>query len=393
MADTLSDSVAKAFDSMAPDASDGAPALQRDSGPTPAPEMEYRSEQPVSSAEEVVDDRPTVESVNKDKAQRERDEKGRFAAKDSAKGEKEPAPEEIVEPAAPEAEAAAGPSAETTGSPAEAASDRAPANWKPAAREHWSKLPAEVKQEALRVHAEVNKALQETAEARRNYSEIKEAIAPYEAAMRASGYTPARALQEYGQLNYTVHQGTGQQLGQVMAQMLAARQDPERATQAIAQAIRALNVDYDRLNSYLEDHNPGYAAQQAPIDVNAAVEQALAQRLQYVAQQKRQQEEQAFAAKNEFFEDVAPRMRAIRAADPSLSLDEAYRIACQVDPEISKVLQQRNAAKAAQETAKKAAAAKAASGVKPSPAVAVATKSGDLKSTVAAAFDAASNRR
>lgn len=381
MSDTLKESLGKAFDAAMEAETPPAP-VESAPEPSKAPVM---SEAPVPGA--VRDTTPTMESQGSGK---QRDEKGKFVASSPKPGGKQ-SPE-----SAPPADAApAGvPDPVIKSETTPAGGDlKAPANWKPAAREKWASLPPEVQAEAIRVHNEVSKTLNETAEARKAYAEIKEAIAPYEAMMRTSGYTPTKALQEYGQLNYTVYQGTSQQLAGVMASMLAAKQDPDRAAQAVAHAINMLNLNVDKISDYLGPAPQG-AQQQAPqVDVNALVNQALEARIRAAADQKRQTEEQAFAASHEFYQDVAPRMRAIRAADPALSMDDVYRIACQMDPEISKVLQQRDAAKAAQNAASAANRAKAATGPRPAPAVSVGdTKPRSLHDSVAAAFDAHSGR-
>lgn len=386
----LHDAVAAAFDSLVPDEAE-APVTPSRPEPTAPSEPQYRSEQPTVKARLVEPGQPTMESEQRKAAERARDEKGKFTKDSAAKA----APPE--KPAAPVAESqAAAPGTEPTEPTAPAAAStelKAPANWKPAAREKWGTLPPEVQAEAVRVHGEVNKAMQESAEARKAYDEIREAIRPYEAQMQAAGYTPARALQEHGQLSYTVHQGTGEQLGQLLANMAGARRDPDRAARALAQAIDTLGLDVEHVNKYLGAPQSA-PQQQQPVDINAAVEQALQARIRAAMGTKQQQEEQTFAAKHEFYQDVAPRMKAIRAADASLPLDEVYKIACQMDPEISKVLAQRDAAAKARAGIDATQRAKAATGVKPSPAVAVSgTKSRSIKDSVAAAFDAHSNNR
>jgi hypothetical protein len=89
-----------------------------------------------------------------------------------------------------------------------------------------------------------------------------------------------------------------------------------------------------------------YAPQQPPHDPRL---DALLQHLQAQAQQRQQQTEQQFAASHEFYSDVRGMMQGIKTANPGMSDEDAYNAACYAHPEVRSVLEQRSAAKRAEE--------------------------------------------
>lgn len=82
---------------------------------------------------------------------------------------------------------------------------KAPADWKPAAREEFAKLPRIVQEEAIRLHLETKKTLQDSAQSRQVADAFQRTVAPYEQLFRASGRQPIEGvnylLQTYQALN------------------------------------------------------------------------------------------------------------------------------------------------------------------------------------------------
>jgi len=115
-------------------------------------------------------------------------------------------------------------------------------------------------------------------------------------------------------------------------------------------------------------------------------------------QQKVQADMASFQQSHEFFDDVrrdmGDLMEMFHNRGVALSLDEAYDKAVKLHPEISAVLQQREAAKAAGNAQASTQRAKdASSSVRSNPAGATSAAPGDtLRGAIEAAYSAASRR-
>ena len=322
-------------------------------------------------------------------AERARDDKGRFAPKTSISEPSKPGEESATaaETAAPEpskakAEGAAPPPSVPS---AEATSPKfkPPQAWKATLREKWGTLPAEVQEEIDRREREITKSLSETAHARQFAQQFQQTIQPYEAIIRANGHHPMQTVGNLLQTAATLQLGTAQQKAAV-----------------VAQVIKGYGIDIDSLAQALEQ--PGQPAQQARPPQHqdpAAIARQVFQEQIAQAQQARQAKElETFKTSHEFFDDVRDTMAdLIEAASrrgQALSLEDAYKRAVALDPELSKVLDQRKAAEAARAQAEAAEKARAAaSSVRSSPVAAGgAPKPKDRREALAAAWDAQSSR-
>jgi hypothetical protein len=310
-------------------------------------------------------------------AERARDELGRFAPKT---GDDKPAEKPAAAPkgdangaaaaAPPAGEAKAGGADSPAAPPAAAVPEkpvetvRPPVSWKPAAREAFAKAPPEVQAEVIRREHEITKRLNEVAEPVKLAERFRQVVAPFEQSMRSKGVDP---LQVFANTLPTIqalespHPG---QRAQVIAQIIRAYLPGEQGIDLLAQTL---------------DGKAGLA--QAPVDpvaIAAQAEQRVFQRLQAqaatVAAQRQEAMLSKFATERPFFEDVRTKMGDILAArgtpNPSeQELAEVYDLACNLDPEISRILKQREAAKAVPTSIEATARARAAaSSVRSTPA-------------------------
>lgn len=267
---------------------------------------------------------------------------------------------------------------------------RAPQSWRPGAREQWAKLPPEVQQEVVRREGEVQRLLQESSEHRKVAQSFQQVVSPYMGMIQAEGQDPVKAVAG---------------LLQTAAALRTA--PPAHKAQLVAQIIDGYGVPLEAINAVLAGQAPPAAeAQPQQFDPNQLLQQAeqrIMQRFSQQAQQSRvsgatrQVQEFISSGKAEFFEDVRPQMKALLAAAAEdkveLSLEEAYNRAVWSNPELRKVLQQRE--QAAQATATQAAtqrATRAASSVKSTPAVATAPKDDSLRGTLESAWANSSGR-
>ena len=263
-----------------------------------------------------------------------------------------------------------------------------PQSWRPEVREKFAALPPEVQAEVVRREREVTTAMQEAAEARKVAETFSRVVEPYRALMTDA---PDKVVGNLLQTAAALRTGT-----------------PQMKAQMLASIIHANAVPIDLLDAALSGQAPQQQAQpQAPAfnpnDLLQQAEQRVFQRLQQQAQQsvqaKARAEAEAFinSGKAEFIEDVRPIMANLLAAAGqsgiALSLEDAYNQACMLNPDVSRVLKQReqaqqaNASQASTQRARNAAAS-----VRSSPAAPPATKPADLRSTILANWDAQSGR-
>lgn len=269
-------------------------------------------------------------------AERPRDESGRFAPKT--------APEGIVpgpKGAQPPQEAQTPPQAPESGLPTPEQArpiDRAPQAWTPAEREHWAALPDAVKQRVMTRERQIQQTLQETVEARRFSEEITKTITPYMAMIQSEGGTPVTAIAS---------------LFQTAGALRTA--PPQQKAQLVASLVKQFGIDVGMLDQALVGQGPAVD----PIEerINQRVNQAIApmqQRYQQMEQQQQyemQQHQQAAVQSVEQFINSQPYGDVVRAdmADimdyatkrgMSMSLEECYRRACMMHPQISELMGQ-----------------------------------------------------
>src|SRR3954467_6471227 len=367
-------------------------------------ESEAPPPSPVEEAPEPAASEPAAPAAEPAQGSgRVRDGKGRYA-----KGEGKPAPPEVA-PATPAPAGQGGaspvPPVVPQDAPPALPEIKAPRDWKLAAREKWAQLPREVQEEAFRNHLEVRKALDGTAELRKNFQTYQQATAPYEAMIRAEGLEPHAAI------------------GLLLQREAALRTAPMAIrAQIIAHGIRTfLGTDQQAINLLAQalDSKPGNGAAgpQAPIDPRQLIAQAkqefardLEERRNEMASQSAQGEMEAFSASHEFLDDVDPEtgwtlreeMANILEADvrahpdkqTPMPMEQAYNLACKRHSEVSKTLAQREAAKAAATKAAQAKAGRtAAAGLKNEPAGVQVRRARNDTEAAAEAYDQLANSR
>ena len=314
---------------------------------------------------------------------RSRDAQGRFAPGAGgveAKGPAKPAAAATLAPATAGA-APAKPAAGAASAPADAAAVaelRAPQSWKPLAREKWSSVPPEAQQEILRLDKEVRQTMQEAAPARKFAAEFQQTVAPFEGMIRAEGSNPLQAI------------------GNLLQTAAALRTaPPTHKAQLVAGLIKTFGVPIEDLDSILAGEQAQGGRQQAQPQPqqfrDPRLDALLTQREHHIRQQV-STELAEFEKTHEFFDDVRDDMADLVAMahqrGVALTTEEAYNKAIRLHPELSKVLEQREAAKAAanaQASTQRTRAA--ASSVKSQPAGPVEpAQPDDLRSVIKAAM-------
>jgi hypothetical protein len=320
---TLRETIEQAFD--APAQSD-APAPTP--APTPAASPEQDSVAESSPAPDAQADKQDLNALaEKEPVARARNERGQFTSA---------APAEGIQPAPKP-----GPKI-----------DRGPASWRPDVREHWSQLPEDVRNEVLRREHEIQRAMQESSEARKSYESMARVIEPYQAFIKAEGATNEQAVENLMATAARFRTGTGPEVAQMVAGIVK-------------------NFGVGRFGpGFIGQLDAVLAGQQVQVDPQqAAFQQALDQRLapmqqmlnqfqqaQQYAQERTSNQAQSevmnFLQTAEFGEDVRQEMADLlelaNRRGENITLTDAYRRACLSNDRIVEVLKRRQAATQAQ---------------------------------------------
>lgn len=338
---SLRDQIEAAIDTTEPQATASAPA-PAPVDPAPAPEAAPPAVSPEAAAAPAQDLNALSEgaegSDNQEQLQQDRDDQGRFKPKEGV----QPGPK-------------SGPRQQ---------GERAPASWRPDVREHWGQLPEPVRQEIQRREVEVQRTLQESAEARKSYDAVMRTIAPYEAFIRAENSNPLQAIDNLMSTAARLRTGTAPELAQLVASIVN-QFGVGRFGNGFIQA----------LDSALAGQSPVVDPQQAAMEqvLNqrlAPVQQMLTQFQQaQLAQQQRvaeqaQTEVERFLDRAEFGndvrEDMADLMETAARRGQNISLADAYKKACLMNDRVMSVLRARKQSQGAQQQTQAAQKARAA---------------------------------
>ena len=320
--------------SPAPAAADPAPAAEAQTADVSAAEAPAGEAQDLNALAEGQ-----TEPESQEQHQPERDAQGKFKAK--AEGI-QPGPK-------------SGP---------KQSGERAPASWRPDVREHWAQLPDTVRAEIHRREVEVQRTLQESAEARKNYDAVMRTVAPYEAFIRAEGSNPIQAIDNLMATAAKLRTGTAPELASMVAGI-----------------VNQFGVGRFG-NGFIQALDAALAGQTPVVDPQqAAMEQVLNQRLapvqqmltqfqqaQEVQQQRVAQEAQSEVERfleraefgNDVREDMADLMETAARRGQNLTLADAYKKACLMNDRVLSVLRARKQAQGAQQQTQAAQRARSA---------------------------------
>lgn len=341
---TMRDALEAAFKEAEQDPPTPAPEPAGDPAPAPA--------EPAAAAPEAAEAAQDLNALAEEKDGQPRDESGKFKPKE-AKEAKEP--EQQLQDQGMQPGPKSGPKPQ---------SERAPQAWRPEVREHWASLPENVRSEIQRRETEVQRTLQESAEARKNYDAIMRTIQPYEGFIRAEGSNPMQAIDNLMSTAARLRTGTAPELAQMVA--------------GLVQQFgigRFGNGFIEQLDSALAGQTPVQDPQQAALEQMfnqklAPMQQMLTQfqqaqlAQQQAAAQSAQSEVSDFLAKAEFAEDVredmADLIETANRRGQNLSLQDAYKKACLMNDNVRAVIAQRVKAQGAQQGTQAAQKARSA---------------------------------
>lgn len=217
---------------------------------------------------------------------------------------------------------------------------KAPAGWNPQQREQWSKIPQDIQEHITARETEMATNMANTSDSRTTHDRMAQLGQSYAPIMAAEGVTdPVMAAEGLFQTVSQLRMGNAQQ-----------------KAQTIAQLINHYGVDITELDNNL-------SGQQSESPVNSEVERLLEQKMapfnqmmglleqangQKAEQTKAnaQKEVESFASNGAEFlgdvrNDMADMIDFAHARGQEMTLQDAYNKAVAMNPQISKVLEQR----------------------------------------------------
>lgn len=270
--------------------------------------------------------------------------------------------------------------------------DKAPASWRPEVREHWAKLPDQVRAEVARREAEVQRTLQETAAARQYAEQINRAFQPYEAYIKAEGANPMQVIDNLMGTAVRLRTATGPELAGLMAQMVSQFGTGRFGPQFIEQLDSALAGNAPKADPQQHQLQQVIQQQLEPVQqFMQQFQQAQAQQQAQVAQKAATEVEQ-FLSSTEFGNDVREEMADLLEVasrrGQELSLVDAYKQACMLNANVRNALMQRTKTQQAQNQSAVAQRARAAAVSVPSsgPGMAPRQQPNDIRSAIEAAI-------
>lgn len=327
----------------------------------------------IQSREPEAEVEASPEPTEPVKAEKARDETGKFTSKESATPAKADT-QKPLETAASEQEVAEQPLVTTKGQPIDI--NRAPSSWKPAAKAAWAALPEPVRAEIHRRESDALHGYKDVKENADFGQSVKSTLEPYRMLIEAEGGTPERAIADTMRTAALFRVGT-----------------PQQKLDAIFDIDKRFNVglgtyiqsEFNRL-AMAQGQPPLQPQPQAPYR-DDRVDQLMAKMQQEERERAAHAERTSNSAVENFvnakdakgeplypfvdnvLNDMSDRVSAIRRQNPAMehteALKQAYEAAVWANPETRAVLlgQQQATANQPKETLRKVEKAQRASAV------------------------------
>lgn len=263
-------------------------------------EAEAAREEPVAEVPEVVEE---VSETVEEKADRERDEKGRFAAKQAEEAAAaevaEVAPVEEVAPVVQE--------------------KRAPNTWRKEAAAQWATLPDQIKDEILKRESDARNGIQTYKQAADMGRTFEEAAKPFQRQFEELGVTPVQAFQHLLAADHKLRYSS-----------------PQEKAQYFSELARTYGIDLQQVQPL-----PPIPPEMLEMQRELAQLRQAQERVTQQQQQALGTEIEQFAEAHEHFEIVKPAMAVLLQNGQAANLQDAYEKAIWADPSIrSQMLQQ-----------------------------------------------------
>lgn len=264
--------------------------------------------------------------------------------------------------------------------------DKAPVSWGPQRNDLWAKVPSDIRAIVNKRETEIQQGMSQAGRIKQIAEEYHQVIMPFENVIRSMNTTPREAITNVMQTATALIVGTQEQKCAVITEM-----------------VQRYGVDLPALDKMLTaalakgdgrlTHIGGQPVQQQQLDPRLQSLFAMEQRLRAADGQRHERmTQEAAAAINSvadkpYYEDVKLDMADIMEISANrghiMTIEQAYEKACQLNPEVSKLVA-KNFATPINAVAR---ARKASSTVKGSPGGAIANGRMDRRAALAAAWD------
>ena len=287
-------------------------------------------------AEIQDDETEEIEAEERAAESRERDEKGRFAAKAEYQPDDKPADEPADEPDDDEPIAAELEIEEDESDPAQVGSQNAPASLTVAAKAEWHTWTDTAKKEFLRREEDARRgieSLKADLESKAQFgSSMAAVVDPYRAIIEAEGGTPEAAVQEMLNSAYILRQGHAQQKAAMTLQLM---QQYGFGNELVAM-LRG-----DVQNN--QQQAPAYDPRVDMLEKRLAEQDRLAkeqsdQSVRQVIEQFAQAVDEDGSLVNPYFSNVQELMIPLLESGQKVTLEDAYEAALWMHPETREIL-------------------------------------------------------
>lgn len=283
--------------------------------------------------------------------------------------------------AAAEAAAAAKPAVSTAASPPVTApvADKAPASWKAEEKAAWATVPASARAAIMRREQETQRVLSGSADARRLQAEFQQTIHPFMPLMESHGIAPIPAIKGLLEMRAALEIGTKEQKAQLVSNL-----------------VRQFGVDIEALDGFLSNSHGQPIAQPAPrVDPRSIPELAplfsLAEQVTAAQTAKLDAQFEPIEQLPHYEtvrETMADLMETAANRGKSMTLQQAYNLACGMDPALAGTPATTSTTPTTSEAAAiLARSRKAASSVAGAPRTSPTAKPTDRRSQIEAAFE------
>lgn len=267
----------------------------------------------IAARDEIEARETPAETTPEPKADRPRDEGGKFVPKEVASSPQE-------QPVAPKEppQSAVQPSPEPTPQQAAPSFVGAPNSWSNQAKAKWAAIDPEIRAEIAKRESDIARGMSKVDEDRVFAKEVQKVVAPYEALIRASGSTVPVAIQSVLNTAYILQTA-----------------DPITKAREIANVIRHHGIDLN-LVSQPQEVNPQIAALQQEVAQLRGGYQQQTQQAQQAAEQQVMAMIDTFGRdpKNKYFQAVQADMGQLIGSGYAGTLEQAYEAAIWARPDI-----------------------------------------------------------
>jgi hypothetical protein len=220
---------------------------------------------------------------------------------------------------------------------------KAPVDWSPKEREDWSRIPRHLQDKIMQRERDIADNIANTRQARQVYDNIQQLGTKYGSVMAAEGVNdPMQAINGLFDTVAGLRLGNQQDKAQIVANMIQHYGVDVKALDGVLSQRIGGNPAANSTNAQEDAIQRAIDARMAPFMQQMSAQQAHQQQaVQHAAQQQVQQFSQKAEFLNDVREDMADLIDLAAKRGREMPLAEAYSKACMANPEIVKIMSDR----------------------------------------------------